>query len=196
MFDARLEILDERAHKYAVIRSGEPVSYGETLLLWQDNEAFRAFFISLLAESPFSAYRWETPPFTVGTAGRPFEFVLRNSPELAGPPDAATFAPHFEHDLRDGIIVFANLGQDALLVVPAPWGPAAHYGHLAAFTRGAPASQQHALWRTVGETMEQYVTERPIWLSTAGGGVAWLHIRLDSRPKYYGYRPYKENPKH
>ncbi len=31
----------------------------------------------------------------------------------------------------------------------------------------------------------------PLWLSTAGGGVAWLHVRLDSRPKYYGYSPYK-----
>ncbi|MGI9175867.1 MAG: DUF6940 family protein [Rhodothermales bacterium] len=24
-----------------------------------------------------------------------------------------------------------------------------------------------------------------MWLSTAGGGVSWLHVRLDSRPKYY-----------
>jgi hypothetical protein len=31
---------------------------------------------------------------------------------------------------------------------------------------------------------------QPIWLSTAGMGVAWLHIRLDERPKYYSHKPY------
>jgi len=31
----------------------------------------------------------------------------------------------------------------------------------------------------------------PTWLSTAGGGVAWLHVRLDTRPKYYRYNPYR-----
>jgi hypothetical protein len=31
----------------------------------------------------------------------------------------------------------------------------------------------------------------PIWLSTAGDGIAWLHVRLDSRPKYYSYGPYR-----
>ena len=31
----------------------------------------------------------------------------------------------------------------------------------------------------------------PIWFSTSGSGVAWLHFRLDSRPKYYTYKPFK-----
>ena len=29
------------------------------------------------------------------------------------------------------------------------------------------------------------------WLSTAGMGVYWLHVRVDSRPKYYRYQGYK-----
>ncbi len=29
------------------------------------------------------------------------------------------------------------------------------------------------------------------WLNTEGGGVAWLHVRIDQRPKYYHYAPYK-----
>ena len=32
--------------------------------------------------------------------------------------------------------------------------------------------------------------DAPTWVSTAGGGVAWLHVRLDSAPKYYTHRPY------
>jgi hypothetical protein len=41
------------------------------------------------------------------------------------------------------------------------------------------------------ENMAERIGEAPVWLSTAGMGVAWLHVRLDSRPTYYGHRPYK-----
>ena len=86
--------------------------------------------------------------------------------------------------------MFENLGRDAVLVVPSPNGPESDYGNIMAFTRRAPTAQNHALWSTVGRTMLQRVSDRPVWLSTAGGGVAWLHVRLDSRPKYYGFREY------
>ena len=33
---------------------------------------------------------------------------------------------------------------------------------------------------------------KPVWLSTSGMGVAWLHFRLDQRPKYYTYRAFAE----
>ena len=33
--------------------------------------------------------------------------------------------------------------------------------------------------------MQQRVSASPLWLSTAGMGVSWLHLRLDSRPKNY-----------
>ena len=81
---------------------------------------------------------------------------------------------------------------DATLVVPSPRGPDAAYGHLAAFVRGASEAQNHALWEAVGEAVEERLNQRPLWLSTAGGGVSWLHVRLDARPKYYAYRPYAE----
>jgi hypothetical protein len=29
-------------------------------------------------------------------------------------------------------------------------------------------------------------------LSTAGGGVDWLHMRLDDRPKYYRHLPWRD----
>ena len=31
---------------------------------------------------------------------------------------------------------------------------------------------------------------RPLWLNTSGAAVAWLHVRLDSSPKYYRHREY------
>jgi hypothetical protein len=56
----------------------------------------------------------------------------------------------------------------------------------------APEPQKHALWMLVGVAMQRRLNNRPVWLSTAGAGVSWLHVRLDDRPKYYGYRPYRE----
>jgi hypothetical protein len=62
------------------------------------------------------------------------------------------------------------------------------------FVRQAPPEQIDALWRVVGEKMHSRLNDRPVWLSTAGGGVAWLHVRLDDHPKYYHYREYRQRP--
>jgi hypothetical protein len=35
-------------------------------------------------------------------------------------------------------------------------------------------------------------TAKPVWFSTSGMGVAWLHFRLDERPKYYTFRAFAE----
>lgn len=88
-------------------------------------------------------------------------------------------------------MTFPNLGRDATLVVPCPLADHSAYGHLAAFVRHAPEHQRDALWQAVGEAMANRVSKRPVWLNTAGAGVSWLHVRLDNRPKYYGYAPYQ-----
>jgi len=38
--------------------------------------------------------------------------------------------------------------------------------------------------------LEDRLADTPLWLSTAGLGVSWLHVRLDTRPKYYRHRVY------
>ena len=132
------------------------------------------------------------PPVTSATAGRPFEFVLLDAPFLSQPPDARTFADHFARDHDDtGVVVFDNLGGDATLVVPTPPDASADYSHLAAFVRNSGGERQHALLRALGAAAQRRLDDRPVWISTAGGGVAWLHVRLDSRPKYYGHEPYR-----
>jgi hypothetical protein len=180
--------------KVAIDLDSYPVSYGEVLRRWQQDGHFRSWFIGLLADSPFSEFRWETPPITTATADRPFEFVLLDSPGLVRNPDAAAFAERFTGSSAGGVVEFSNLGKDAMLVVPCPNGPLSAYGQLAAFVRQAPEPQKHALWELVGAAMGRCLSDKPVWLSTAGAGVSWLHVRLDDRPKYYGYRPYREAP--
>ena len=193
MFESQIDILNNgQVHKVFISKDKNQLRYDEVLNLWQTSEDFRSFFISILTESPFSAYRWETPPITTSTVNRLFEFVLLDSPGLARFPDKNAFASYFDPANDKGIATFLNLGKDAFLVVPSPNGAESAYGHLATFTREAPKTQNHSLWQSVGEAVQKRLSDKPIWLSTAGGGVSWLHVRLDSYPKYYRYSPYKQ----
>ncbi|MDB5333319.1 MAG: hypothetical protein JWP03_4470 [Phycisphaerales bacterium] len=193
MWDCTVEILDAgRTHRFRPCRDGNPISYAEVLRLWREDRAFRAYFISLLADVPFAAYRWETPPISHANTNREFEFVLLESLALQRNPDTKAFVDYFQSTPREKQVVsFSNLGNDAALVVPCPLCPPTAYVHLAAFLRNAPEVQRHELWRTVGETAAARLSADPLWISTAGMGVAWLHVRLDSRPKYYGFAPFK-----
>ncbi|PWQ96791.1 DUF6940 family protein [Leucothrix arctica] len=182
-----------RVAKYRVIRNGSPLTYANVLDLWSTDFTFREYFTSLLAASPFTAYRWETPALNIGTVDNEFEFVLINSPSLCNrKTDAATYKKYFTNKEKNGgIVTFANLGGDATLIVPSPRTDANAYGHLAAFLRQAPAEQHDAFWKVLGGTVKFMLDKNSIWVSTAGGGVAWLHARVDNQPKYYAYSPFK-----
>lgn len=194
MFDATIHNIEaDRVTRYCLLRDGAALTFADVLTLWHSDSSFRNYYTTLLAESPFGAYRWETPRLTTVTVNQPFEFVLLNSPSFCSrKTDRKTYDSYFTTDDTDcGVVSFANLSGDATLIVPSPRADISAYGHLAAFIRNAPKSQIDAFWRILSNTVASQVSQTPLWLSTAGGGVAWLHVRLDSRPKYYGYAPYK-----
>jgi hypothetical protein len=190
---AKMNILEDgRIQQYQILDEERPFTYQETLQKWQTDEPFRNLFINLLADAPFAAYFWETPPITQATLTRPFEFVLVNAPSLANvPAQRRAFANYINNE---PVVNFPNLGGDAHLVVPCSQAPSDAFAHLAAFSRSAPPEQQHHFWQRVGTAVTNQVSERPLWVSTSGLGVYWLHVRLDSRPKYYTFRPYREWP--
>lgn len=180
--------------KFKIDQNSSPMTLEEVLRGWSQSQDFRLFFIELLARTPFPDFRWETPPSTTASLPTPFEFVVVNSPGLAQFPDAASFAGHFSDRTSDeAVVCFPNLSRDAVLVVPCPIAPRETYRHLGAFLRGAPEKQKHALWKTIGTEMASAIAPSPVWLSTAGAGVSWLHVRIDQRPKYYAYGPYRKH---
>ena len=180
-----------RALRCVLRRGSDAASYSEVIEAWRSDAEFRSWFNALLAGLSFSAFRWETPPVSAQTASRPFEFVVLDSPGLARRPDPDAFVERFQSQPHSEVLVFPNLGGDAIMVVPRPVAPASAYGHLAAFVREAPEQQQDALWQAVGDAMARRMSAKPVWLSTAGAGVSWLHVRLDDRPKYYGFARYR-----
>lgn len=192
IWQADLTLLtDGRGRIVGITRDEQPLKYSEAITLWQRDESFRDFFIQQLADCSFLAFRLETPPITSGTADRDFEFVLLQAGALDRPADPTAFAKHFESSSTGDVLAFPNLSGDAVMIVPRGIADDSAYPHLAAFLHNGPAKQVHELWKVVGRAMEERLSDKPVWLSTAGMGVAWLHVRLDSRPKYYGHQPYR-----
>lgn len=185
------EAMAGRAQVHAIACDGAPLSWGDALAALRTDAGFHDYLGSLVAASRFRALRWETPPVTAATLGRPFAFVLVDDPWLDTDPEPGVFGPYFDAvPAATSVLALPNLGGDAQLVVPRGIAPPRVYAHFAAFLRGAPEPQVHALWRCVGETAASLLSARRLWISTAGGGVAWLHVRLENRPKYYAYWPY------
>jgi len=194
MWNFRNENLpDIRGFRFVVEHDSQPATVADVIRAWQSDAKFGSLFTSVLANVSYAAFRWETPPVISKTTSQPFEFVIIDSPGLDRTPDANAFAEHFDQS-DDGVVVFPNLGRDATLIVPCPRGESAAYGHLATFVRGAPEAQQQQLWQSVAQAMRGRLSEQPVWLSTAGAGVPWLHVRLDDSPKYYWYAPYRDRP--
>jgi hypothetical protein len=170
-----------------------PLSSGAVLRLLADSADFRTWFTSMLLEDAPDAFRWETPALSLETLSRPFECVLIDDPRLQRTAEPLAFATYFQgRHAETYALSVPNLGRTSELIVPRGIASPATYVHLASFLRGAPASQIDALWRCAGETTLRSLSDRPLWLSTAGAGVAWLHVRVDRVPKYYWHRPYAE----
>ncbi len=191
MFDVHSVDLSDSTTQYKLVQNGRSINFGEVLRLWQDDPEFCLWYSSVLAASRFSAFRWETPPILKVRVDREFEFVLVEANSfVTRKTNPRAFETYFSDD---PVTAFPNLGGDSIMVVPSPQTSADIYGHFGAFLRGAEDGQIIELWKMIGEEMSKRVGEKPVWLSTAGCGVAWLHVRIDSRPKYYHYRPYRES---
>ena len=184
-------VLDARTSRGRLVTQGRSLTLREVLAGWRDSARFRTTFAEGLSTSPFDAFFWETPPWTRATLDEVYEHVLVDAPALlAMRPAPDAFATHFG---AAPAARFPNLGGDAVLVAPSP-RDAPHAAHLAEFVRRGTPSVIDALFRELGEALESRLGETPVWLSTAGLGVAWLHVRLDERPKYYQHQPYRRGP--
>jgi len=185
----------------------QPISvfrWAELMVVEPQRDTFIRQLCQIIRESPFKAVFFETRGVTVSgnsnsSRQKNFEFVLVEAPRLFQFAKKHASSDAFSEYL-DGChgeaCQFQNLGGDALLVAPKqhPSISAQVYGHLAAFLRGAPEEQVLAVWKMALQTyhtiLQSSDRREPLWFSTSGMGVAWLHFRFDSEPKYYTYGPF------
>lgn len=185
------ELADYEGFKYRIFYKNSIRSFKQVIQSWQNDDEFIQFYNQILAHSEFSAFYWEVKPIRLNQLDEAFEFVLINSKPLTlikANPKA--FQAHFSE--HKSAVAFENLGKDALLVAPCPITQTEHYRHFGSFAREAPKNQHISFWKLVGHEYMKSLGNAPKWLSTAGLGVYWLHVRIDSRPKYYRYTPYQQ----
>ena len=180
------------------------MSWHDVMQAWAADSAFNAWFSDELARAPFEDFFWEAAPVTQHTAdSQPFQCVVLDAQGVldSARPDSSDFQEHFQRSYGQSTVTsFANLGKDSMLVSPMPQQGTARktYGSLAAFVRGAEATQKDHLWREVSAKLSEQLHSSPTqswWVNTDGRGVPWLHVRIDLRPKYYKYAEYKKPPK-
>jgi len=187
--------------KVVLRKAGQQLTWQEALTgLSAKSPSFRQLLSKTMQELPFDAFFWECPPVSEATCGkRLFEFVALRAPRLAVvEADAAPFAEHLNHCRGQPVSkAFLNLGGDSMLVAPAQaLKDAQVYAHIASFFRRAPPQQLDEQWLTLGRAIIERLREvgpyTNVWVNTEGTGVHWLHMRLDSRPKYYHYGTYRD----
>ena len=178
---------------YRVTLDGDAVSFRA----WMDSlssadPASRQAFLRALRSSEYEEYFFEMKPIDHATKDEAFEFVLIKTNELAKmKPDPYTFGENLKRAVDHYACVFQNLTRDATLVAPCrpTKGTLAPFSHLAVFCRQVDEALVLATWSLAVDTFVEELDRRrtKMWFSTDGRGVAWLHFRVEPKPKHIKY---------
>lgn len=187
-------------------KGSEGITYSRFIELLSKDD-FSEKFSQSIARSGFESLRFETPVLCKKTIHKPFQFALVNSPALARrTANPSMFMEKFLERKNatveasvNRVQSFWNLSNRSRLISPVPSNltnernqKQEDFGHLAGFLRNATIDRTRNLWKLVGkELLVLELSNNQYWLSTAGGGVPWLHVRIDPEPKYYQFHPYK-----
>ena len=180
----------ENNFKFTIAERAETLSNQDFLQLLKESKPFIKWYRQLLINTNFDAFFWENRPFTSDTMTKSYECNIVKSSYLAGQsPDQKPFHDHF--DDKKEVVHFSNLGNDAQLIAPVPKNTGDDFTHLAKFLNVASFHQIDCFWKAVANETLKRISNKPVWLSTSGLGVFWLHARIDSYPKYYQTEEYK-----
>jgi hypothetical protein len=187
--------------KYSLIdeSTGNSIKYEEFLMQLETNPQFREFLTRTIIASGAESFFWECIPVSFEMlTSTSFQFMIIPT-SFQGSPDVQSFSSQFQSaSPDDSVICFKNLRGDADLVVPCPPSVSQndlnHFTHLGSFLRHGHPAQIDEVWKKTAEAIQRRLLDSKedfVWLSTHGKGVYWLHIRLDSEPKYYQCQEYK-----
>jgi len=80
---------------------------------------------------------------------------------------------------------FWNISKDAYLVIPKPRS-GKNFQSLFHFSQNASNLQQRKFWkRVVIEIRNMLKQYSQLYVNVQGSAVAYLHVRIDTKPKYY-----------
>ena len=83
------------------------------------------------------------------------------------------------------VLSFYNLSKTSKLVIPYP-KKGKKFTTLKQFMDNASLKQQKLFWKKVVSSIKSMLKKYDkVWISTHGTGVPYLHVRIDTYPKYY-----------
>jgi hypothetical protein len=95
------------------------------------------------------------------------------------------FLEHINNSQEKYVIVFNNLSGDTRLLIPKPIKNK-DFTTIKDFIDNASETQQVHFWKQVAlEIHDMLKHHDKIYVSTHGTGIYYLHLRLDTYPKYY-----------
>jgi len=136
------------------------------------------------------AFIWETSPVYKNISESKFEEVFIENESLE---NAIEDSSPFNKYLTDSknVVSFENLRKDCTLVVPIP-RENKKYTSIKLFIDNASVKQQKKFWKRVAKEIRDALIENDkVWVSTHGLGVYYLHVRIDTYPKYYKTERFK-----
>lgn len=135
------------------------------------------------ARKRFGQYYVKFPLLASDNMGDSFSYSLEKAKNLNRKVDTKTFAGRLQKcKKKKDYVAFPNLSRKSILVVPCPKKsvPAVAYRYVSDFMHLAPRAQVRKVWSAAGRLAKDLIgITEGIRLNTHGGGVAYLHIRLD-----------------
>ena len=191
-FNIEIKEQNENTVRFRLKKGEQNLTFKEVFELWSSNSGFIAFYKTELIKLNFEAFYWEHPAINKEFLEKKYECILQRSRPLEHLPiNENAFRDYIRRS--EQVADFMNLGKNARLVVPTKKTDRDIYNHMSKFLRFAEKEQITELFKKVGKSiLEEIESQKLIWLNTAGLGVIWLHIRMDTRPKYYKTNKYKE----
>ncbi len=170
------------------------IKWKEVLELWQDDEDFMGFFISILKKHMVNSYYLEFVPI-INKGNNDFEFVLYETTFGNSKANGTKFENHKGIMINSNVISFDSRTKSSRLIVPTNKNLYDDtFAHIASFTKRAPVEQQRKLWKlTSKEILNRIKSKKGVktFVSTHGKEVAWLHVRVENKSNLFSYNPYK-----
>ncbi len=156
------------------------------------SKEFRNDLIQKFKDSKYENVLWEFPPYSSSTKNNKAEFVIIGS-AIFPPSNPQAFADQFNetNEINKSVVVFDNISGDCKLISPVPDIMNDKYmGHIMSQIKYGNTDTTHQLLKTLGDIVSAYNNDKPLYVSTHGYGVPWLHLRLCDKPKYYHQKEY------
>jgi hypothetical protein len=138
---------------------------------------------SKMARNNYDQYFVKFPILNEKDLSKKFNYYFEKASYLNKKVDAKTFSKYLKKcSKKIEVISFPNLSKTSLLFIPCPRIniPLKTYRYISDFMCNAPMEQIKQIWKSVGQTtLHLLYSEKSIRINTHGGGVSWLHIRLD-----------------